>query len=316
MLGLAASLPDALVGLAPDPGRALGLGLDERPEPPRQTLAALGVEQDRVERGAEDVVLALVESAVADPDRSCARVAGEVVARGLGQVAPTVDPVHDLQGAVFGRLDVGDELHVLVGFPVQVQPVQRLEREGAVADPGVAVVPVPLAAGGLGQRSRQGGHGRAGRHVREPLDRQRGALDRVAPVVIRNPRPLQPGPPVANRRGEPRVRLLDVLRRGELLGPRERTVGAVARLEHVPRRGSGRPRCRAPGRTAGARFARRRAHRRRGGRRRPSSTPPACFRSRRPARRRARLRRCPPGTPPSGRACGRHRRPPEAACAE
>ena len=163
--------------------------LDERPEPPRQALAVAGVEQDRVERGAEDVVLALVERAVADPYGPCARVAGEVVARGLGQVAPTVDPVHDLQGAVLGRLDVGDELHVLVGFPVQVQPVQRLEREGAVADPGVAVVPVALAARGLGQRGRQGGHGRAGRHVREPLDRQRGALDRIAPVVIRNPRP-------------------------------------------------------------------------------------------------------------------------------
>ena len=235
MLRLAAGLPDALVGLAPDGGRALGLRLDDRPETPRQALAVPGVEQDRVERGAEDVVLALVEGAVADPHGLGAGVAREVVPRGLGQVAPAVDPVHDLQGAVLGRLDVGDELHVLVGFPVQVEPVQRLEREGAVADPRVAVVPVALAAGGLGQRGRQRGDGRAGRHVGEALDRERRALDRVPPAVVRDPRPLQPGAPEADRRGELRLRLLDVLRRGELLGPRERAVGAVAGLEHVPR---------------------------------------------------------------------------------
>jgi hypothetical protein len=36
------------------------------------------VEQDRVEHGAEDVVLALIERAVADPHRPGARVSGQV----------------------------------------------------------------------------------------------------------------------------------------------------------------------------------------------------------------------------------------------
>ncbi len=100
MLRLAARLPDPLVGVAPHRLGALGLRLDERPQPPRQALAAPRVQQHRVERGAEHVVLALVEGAVADPHRARAGVAGELLAERLGQVAPAVDPVHDLQRAV------------------------------------------------------------------------------------------------------------------------------------------------------------------------------------------------------------------------
>ena len=192
VLRLAARLPDPLVGLAPDLRRAFGLRLDDRPEAPRQPLAAPRVQQDRVEHGAEDVVLPLVEGAVADPHGPCACVAGQVVARGLGQVAAAVDSVHDLQRAVLGRLDVGDELHELVGLPVEVEAVQRLQREGRVAHPGVAVVPVPLAAWCLGERGRERGHRCAGRHVRQPLDRQRRALDRVAQPVVGDPRAAEP----------------------------------------------------------------------------------------------------------------------------
>ena len=192
MLRLAARLPDPLVGLAPDARRALRLRLDDRPQPPREPLAAARVQQDRVQRGAVDVVLALVERAVADPHRARAGVAGELVDRRLGQVAAPVDAVHDLQRAVGVGLEVGDELHELVGLPVEVQPVQRLQREGRVADPGVAVVPVALAARRLGQRGGERGDRRAGRHVREALDRERRALDRLAPAVVGDPRARDP----------------------------------------------------------------------------------------------------------------------------
>ena len=96
MLRLAARLPDALIRLPPDGGGALGLRPDERPEPPRKPLAAAGVEEDGVEGRAEDVVLTLIEGAVADPHGACPDVAGQVVERRLGQIAPAVDPVHDL----------------------------------------------------------------------------------------------------------------------------------------------------------------------------------------------------------------------------
>ena len=197
--------------------------------------------------------------------------------------------------AVLVRLEVGDELHELVGLPVEVEPVQRLQRERRVAHPGVAVVPVALAARRLRQRGRERGDRRAGRHVGEALDRERRALDRVAPAVVGDARPAEP----ARARSaivarDPRLGLVDVAGRGELLGPRERAV-ALAR----PPSSTCRARTRSPsmpsarsvlqpdrlaraGRVGGVPAAvdERPLGRRRG-------------RSRRRARRRARSRRCP-----------------------
>ena len=216
MLRVAARLPDALVGLAPDGGRALRLRLDDRPQPPRQALAATGVEQDRVERRAEDVVLALVERAVADPHRA-ARRRTRRDRRAWTRVRsrrPSMPYMICSAPSLVG-LEVGDELHELLGLPVEVEEVQRLEREGRVADPGEAVVPVALAAGRLGQRGRRRGDGRAGRHVGEALDRQRRALDRVAPAVVGHPRRAHPAPPEPDRRRHALVRLV-----GRSAGPR------------------------------------------------------------------------------------------------
>src|SRR5499427_10603891 len=79
VLRLAAGLPDALVGVAPDTGRTRRLRLDDRPEPARQTLVAAGVEQDRIEDSAKDVVLVLTEGGIADSNRARTCVAREVV---------------------------------------------------------------------------------------------------------------------------------------------------------------------------------------------------------------------------------------------
>ena len=46
----------------------IGLRLHQRPQPSRETLAAAGVDQHRVEYGPEHVVLALIEGAVTDSD--------------------------------------------------------------------------------------------------------------------------------------------------------------------------------------------------------------------------------------------------------
>jgi hypothetical protein len=74
---------------------------------------------DPLASGPEDVVLALVEGAVADPDRTRAAVAGQLLAHRFGQIPATVDPVHDLQSAVVVAFEVSDELHELVGFPIE-----------------------------------------------------------------------------------------------------------------------------------------------------------------------------------------------------
>src|SRR5690349_13682110 len=59
VLRLTARLPDTLIRAPPDLRRTLGLGLHDGPELAREALAVPGVEEDRVENGAEDVVLAL-----------------------------------------------------------------------------------------------------------------------------------------------------------------------------------------------------------------------------------------------------------------
>jgi hypothetical protein len=112
--------------------------------------------------------------------------------------------------------------------------VQRLQREGRVAHPRVPVVPVPLATWCLRQRGRERRDGRARRHVRQSLDCERGALDRMTPAVIRDPGPPEPGSPEASRGVDSTLRLVDVLWGGEVLGPREGTERAIAGLEHVP----------------------------------------------------------------------------------
>ena len=211
-----------------------GLRLHDRPQPARQPLAAPRVQQDRVERSAEDVVLALVERAVADADRARAGIAGEVVARGLREIAPPVDPVHDLQRAVPVGLEVADELHELVGLPVEVEEVQRLQGEGRVADPRVAVVPVALTPRRLGQRRGQRGHRGPRGHVGQALDRQRGALDRRHPLVVGQAGAGEPRAPEAGRLLQPGVGVVEVRRGGQTLGPRQRAVELIALGERVP----------------------------------------------------------------------------------
>src|SRR5262249_31195105 len=127
MLWLATSLPDTLVGVAPDTAGALRLRLDDRPEPAVPGPRLPGIVQNRVEDGAEDVVLALTIGGIAHANRARTCVAREVVPRRFVQLATTIDAVHDLQRTVLVGLDIGNELHELVRFPVKVEPVERLE---------------------------------------------------------------------------------------------------------------------------------------------------------------------------------------------
>src|SRR5215471_7725636 len=84
VLWLAPGLPDALVRVTPDASGTGCLRLDDRPEAARQTPAAASVGKERVEGGAEDVVLPLTEGGVAHADRACTCVAREVVPRRFG----------------------------------------------------------------------------------------------------------------------------------------------------------------------------------------------------------------------------------------
>ena len=187
------------------------------------------------EDGAKDVVLALTEGGIANANRASTCIAREVVPRRFGQFAAAVDAVHDLQRAVFGRLDVGDELHELVRFPVQVEPVERLEHESRVAHPCVAVVPVALSARCLREGGGESRDRCAGRHVGQTFDGECRALDLGAVAVVGNASPSEPGTPIADRGCDSRFGLVGVLRCGEPFRPGERTIRAVARSQDVAR---------------------------------------------------------------------------------
>ena len=196
VLLLAAHLPDAAVRPAPVRHRRLDLLDEDRPHALGQVVAGLGVEVHRVEHRAPDVVLVLVVRAVADPHRAGVLVARQVIERRLRQLGAAVDAVHDLQLSLDRLGDVGDEVEEVVGLPVEAERVEAPERERRVADPRVAVVPVALAAGRLGQRRGGGGDDRAGRRVREALERERAALEVGAPRVVGELAAVEPVLPV------------------------------------------------------------------------------------------------------------------------
>ena len=236
MLRLAAHLPDAAVGFAPVLDGLLDLVLEHRPQHLRDLLARLGVQVHRVEHGAPDVVLHLVERAVADAHRPRVVVAGEVVQFLLDEAALAADAVHHLKWmalTVVGARHVGDEREEVVGLAVQAQRVQAPQRERGVAYPGVAVVPVAFALRRFRQRGGAGRQQGAGRRVGQPLERQRAALQVGPPRVVGEVADVDPLPP--RLAGLPHLvgGFLEGLR-GRVLRPAQRDEDVVALVEPGP----------------------------------------------------------------------------------
>ena len=142
-------LPDALIGFVPMGQRRIDLALEHGPPPVVETLTGSGVEIHGVQEHAPHVVLALIPGAVADPDRTSAVIARQVIQGLLGELPLPADAVHDLQvGVPLGH--VRDEVEEVVGLAVKAQRVEAPQHERRVAQPAVAVVVVALPAGRLG----------------------------------------------------------------------------------------------------------------------------------------------------------------------
>ena len=218
---------------------------------------------DAVERLAVDVELELLRGAVADPNGARAAVPRPVVEGLLDEVGGAVHPVHDVErrpvAVPAGAL--GDPVAQPLGEPGRLlhesQPEQRTHRERGVPHPGVAVVPVALAAHLLGERGGRGGDEPAGRRVRHELERDRRALDHLAPATTVG-RALEPGAPERRRLG---VVLRD-LQRADLprrpCAPLDHDAAGLARRQRQRRRAGRRRRC-APGPAARRRARGRRA---------------------------------------------------------
>ena len=145
-----------------------------------------------------------------------------MVERLLREFGPAVDAVHELQGA--GPSAVGVLPAVLQPVPEagrllgEADAQQAVERERGVANPGVAVVPVALAADRLGQAAGRRRDDRPGRLEGQELERQGGAVDHLPPAAgvgaLR-----EPAPPVGDGVAEQLFRLADAgARSGLVLG--------------------------------------------------------------------------------------------------
>ena len=167
------------------------------------------------------------------------QVAAEVRQLELRQVRAPVDRVHDLQRAGLVGMVLAlagpllEPVHERAGLLGEAEPQERVQREGRVADPRVAVVPVARAADRLGQARRGGRDDGARRLVGQQLQRQRRARDHLAPAtpVLRL---RDPAPPELDRLRELRGRLArpdDAPDRGALGHPLEHERDALARVQ-------------------------------------------------------------------------------------
>ena len=174
-----------------------------------------------------------------------------------------VDPVHDLQrpGAVaglLGRRGPAAICRTAAASSGVAQAEQRVDGERAVPDPGVAVVPVALAADLLGQPGGRRRDQRAGRRVGHQLERHRRAGHHLAPAAGVG-RPVQPVAPEARGLVGERLRLLgrdQPLRRAAHRLQHDAADLALAQRPGPPQARRRPARSRAPGRAGSCRAAR------------------------------------------------------------
>jgi hypothetical protein len=181
---LAADLPDPLV-LLPPAGSGGICGRGQEPPGYRVQFAEL---VDQPLRSAEQltvhVELPLEPCAVADPDRPAAPPARQMWQLPLGQVPLAANAEHDLQVRAAlrpGGGRIGKEGEELVRLVWASRHPQGLHGQAGVAHPGVAVVPVPLAADSFRQRGGRRRHDRARRREGHGLQHAPGMTHQLTP---------------------------------------------------------------------------------------------------------------------------------------
>ena len=165
--------------------------VDTRAETSEKSPTTAPSLMQRIHHLAVDVELELVDGRVAHAHRRGPLVARQPVQHHLGEPPLAGQAVHDLQ--LGGRPGDRPEQPVAprAGLVAEAAEVERVERERRVAQPRVAVVPVPDPADALRQRRGRGGDHPTGGPVGERLQRDQGADHGLAPgpMVARPGRP-------------------------------------------------------------------------------------------------------------------------------
>ncbi len=153
-------LPDAVIGLAPDCGDMMRHRSHHSPHLRVQRADQNVVLEGPFESLAEDVQLVLAIGAIPTADGTAVEIAAYSVQLSLFELCFGIEPVHDLQVVVRRPAGAYQELPETVRFAAVAEHRQRIEQEGAVANPAVAIVEVGLATRHLWKRR---GHGRGDR---------------------------------------------------------------------------------------------------------------------------------------------------------
>ena len=184
MPAVAAALPDAVIRLVPDLGEMLEHRTFQRPAAFVELELGHPRLVKRINQFAIDVELQLRMGGIADPHRQRALIAGQPVRFPFQQAPLAFDAVHDLH--IFRRTRHRTQQPVMPGGSLAgVTGVhQRQQREGGVAQPAEAVVPVPGAAELFRQRRRRCRNDAAGRGIGQRLQRDQRAHHQIATIAI------------------------------------------------------------------------------------------------------------------------------------
>ena len=180
--GCGPPLPDPGVGFGPGGGDLIGQAGDDPPGLAIEGVAGVGEQPGGVDDPAVAVELVLAGGAVADPDGPAVGVAGPARELGLSWTGPSVDGEQHRQAGsrqAAGVEEPGEEGPGLLRLACTEEGGDADRR---VAGPGVAVVPVAVAAEALRKRRGRGGDRRAGGRVGEQLQGDEAAHGGVAMV--------------------------------------------------------------------------------------------------------------------------------------
>src|SRR6185295_4895974 len=112
----------------------------------RNRLAVLVVKIDRIHQLTGDIELELICGVVPDTNRFRSAVPIEMIERGFLQVAVIADAVEDIQSPLWVVLpaDILQKADEFLGLLCQAKAHEGVHGKGRVADPTVAVIPIPM----------------------------------------------------------------------------------------------------------------------------------------------------------------------------